>query len=114
MGRDGKRAHNTETRHTPSPYLLSRSHPFRPHSVSHTHLQSPSHTHTHTHTKLWPILLKHGLSGKMYYATQSMYRVVKARVRCGNGAGLTDFFFCQKGLKQGEITSLLLFSLTLN
>ena len=43
-----------------------------------------------------------------------MYRVVKARVRCGNGAGLTDFFFCQKGLKQAEITSPLLFSLLIN
>ena len=67
-----------------------------------------------SYTKLWPILLKHGLSGKMYYAIQGMYRVVKARVRCGNGAGLTDFFFCQKGLKQGEITSPLLFSLLIN
>ena len=37
-----------------------------------------------SYAKLWPILLKHGLSGKMYYAIQSMYRVVKARVRCGN------------------------------
>ena len=49
----------------------------------------------------------------MYYAIQSMYCVVKARVRCGNGAGLTDFF-CQKGLKQGELTSPLLFSLLIN
>ena len=65
-----------------------------------------------SYAKLWPILLKHGLSGMMYYAIQSMYRVVKARVRCGNG--LTDFFFCQKGLKQGEITSPLPFSLLIN
>ena len=42
-----------------------------------------------------------------------MCQVVKARVRC-TGAGLTDFFFCQKGLKQGEITSPLLFSLLIN
>ena len=47
----------------------------------------------------------------MYYAIQSMYRVVKASVRCGNS--LTDFF-CQKGLKQGEITSPLPFSLLIN
>ena len=67
-----------------------------------------------SYEKLWPILLKHGLGGKMYDAIQSMYRVVKARVRCGNGAGLTDFFFCQKGLKQGEITIPLLFSLLIN
>ena len=66
------------------------------------------------YAKLWPNLLKYGLSGKMYYTVQSMYRVVKARVRCGSGAGLTGFSFCQKGLKQGEITSSLLFSLLIN
>ena len=43
-----------------------------------------------SYAKLWPLLLKFGLSGKMYYAILSMYRVVKARVRCGNGAGLTE------------------------
>ena len=50
----------------------------------------------------------------MHFAIQSMYRAVKARVRCGNGAGLTDFFFCQKGWKQGEIISTLLFSPLIN
>ena len=64
-----------------------------------------------SYAKLWPILLKHGSSSMMYYAIQSMYRVVKASVRCGNS--LTDFF-CQKGLKQGEITSPLPFSLLIN
>ena len=61
--------------------------------------------------KVMADFFKHSLSGKMHFAIQSMYRAVKARVRCGNGAGLTDFFFCQKGLKQGGITSPLLFSL---
>ena len=42
----------------------------------------------------------------MYFVIQSMLHVVKARVRRGNGAGLTDFFLCLKGLKQEEITSL--------
>ena len=49
----------------------------------------------------------------MYFAIQSTHRVVKARVRCVNGAGLTDFC-CQKGLTQGEITSTLVFSLLIN
>ena len=35
-------------------------------------------------------------------------------VRCGNGVGLADCLFCQKGLKQGDITSPLVFSLLLN
>ena len=37
-------------------------------------------------------LFKHSLSGKMHFAIQNMYRAVKARVRCGNGAGLTHFY----------------------
>ena len=49
----------------------------------------------------------------MYFAIQSMYRIVKARVRCGNDAGLTDVF-CQKGLKQGETSCPLLISLLIN
>ena len=52
-----------------------------------------------SYPNLRPILLKHALSGKIYFAIHGMYRVVKDRVRCGNGAGFTDFFFCQKGLK---------------
>ena len=48
----------------------------------------------------------------MLRALQSMYCVVKARVRCGRG--VTDLFLCPKGLKQGEITSPLLFSLFIN
>ena len=59
------------------------------------------------------------LANKMYYVIPSMLlillanRAVKARVRCGNGEGLTHFFY-QKGWKQGEIISPLLFSLLIN
>jgi len=67
-----------------------------------------------SHTQLWPILIKNGLNGRMYKAIKNMYDVVKIRVRCGNGAGVTDVLFCQKGLKQGEILSPLLFSLFIN
>jgi uncharacterized protein YacL (UPF0231 family) len=61
--------------------------------------------------KLWNILSKNGIKNdnKMYKAIVSMYRVVKARVRVGGD--LTEFFMCPRGVKQGEITSPVLFSL---
>ena len=62
-----------------------------------------------SYCKLWPILCKRGLKGQMLQTIQSMYKIVKARVR--NGQTVTDAFPCQKGLKQGEVTSPLLFSL---
>ena len=43
-----------------------------------------------SYRKLWPIRLKYGLNGKMYFAIQSMCRVVNARVRCGKRARFTD------------------------
>ena len=36
---------------------------------------------------LWPILLKNGIKGKLFWCLQSMYNNVKARVR--NGAELS-------------------------
>ena len=48
----------------------------------------------------------------MLQTIQSMYRIVKARIR--NGNNVTEAFIGQKGLKQGEITSPLLFSLFIN
>ena len=65
-----------------------------------------------SHCKLWPIFNKTGIKGKMLQTIQSMYRIVKARIR--NGNNVTEAFICQKGLKQGEITSPLLFSLFIN
>ena len=62
--------------------------------------------------KLWPILSRTGIKGKMLQTIQSMYKIVKTRVR--NGSKVTDAFICWKGLKQGEITSPLLFSLFIN
>ena len=64
------------------------------------------------HCKLWPILVKTGINGKMLQTIQSMYRVVKARIRCD--CKVSEAFYCQKGLKQGEITSPLLFSVFIN
>jgi exonuclease III len=62
--------------------------------------------------RLWTVLRKSGLNGKIVAALQSMYRVVKARVRVG--ADLTDEFLCPQGLKQGEVCSPVLFSLFIN
>lgn len=63
-------------------------------------------------SKLWAVLNKRGINGRMLQAFQSMYKVVKARVRCGQS--VTDLFHCPRGLKQGEITSPALFSLFIN
>ena len=63
-------------------------------------------------SKLWVVIKKYGIKGKMYRSLTSMYNVVKARVRVGGD--LTDFFLCPVGLKQGEICSPVLFSLFIN
>ena len=62
--------------------------------------------------KLWNILKSSGIDGKMLRALKSMYKVVKAKVRVGSE--MTDSFSCPKGLKQGEISSPVLFSLFIN
>ena len=62
--------------------------------------------------RLWDILRKNGVKGRMYRAIKSMYSVVKARVRVGGD--LTEPFMCPRGLKQGEICSPILFSLFIN
>jgi hypothetical protein len=61
---------------------------------------------------LWPILLKHGIKGKLFRCIKCMYSSVKARVRCGST--LTDVIACSKGVKQGDICSPILFSLFIN
>ena len=61
---------------------------------------------------LWAILKKNGIEGRMYKAIQSMYGVVKARVRVGGD--LTNYFMCPKGLRQGDVCSPVLFSLFIN
>ena len=62
--------------------------------------------------QLWSVLRKTGVNGKMYKAIQSMYNIVKARIRVDGE--LTDTFMCPRGLKQGEICSPVLFSLFIN
>ena len=67
-------------------------------------------------TKLWTVLHRNGLRGKIAIALQSMYATVKARVRAGGWRGgggeegeLTDVFLCPRGLKQGGMCSPVLF-----
>ena len=63
-------------------------------------------------SKLWGILRRNGVKGRMYKAITSMYNAVKAKVRAGGE--LSDSFMCPRGLKQGEITSPILFSIFIN
>ena len=66
---------------------------------------------TISRTKLWTVLHRNGIA----IALQSMYAIVKARVRAEGGGGgggggeLTDVFLCPRGLKQGEVCSPVLF-----
>ena len=62
--------------------------------------------------KLWPILLKNGITGRLYKYVRSMYENVKARIRCG--AKFTDYIKCTRGVKQGDVCSPVLFSLFIN
>ena len=51
--------------------------------------------------KLWSVLQKAGIKGKLYSALTQIYKQVKAQVR-SNG-GLSDSFSCKTGLRQGCI-----------
>ena len=53
-------------------------------------------------TKLWNVLHRNGIRGKIAIALQSMYIIVNARVCVG--AELTGVFLCPRGLKQGEVS----------
>ena len=62
--------------------------------------------------KLWDVLKRNNVKGKLYKAFYSMYINVKACVRV-NGE-CSDYFDCPVGLKQGCIASPLLFSFFIN
>ena len=66
-----------------------------------------------TRAKLWIVLRKYGIDGKMLRALKSMYMSVKTKVRV-NGSLYTDSIDCPRGLKQGEICSPIIFSLYIN
>ena len=59
--------------------------------------------------KLWPVLQRADLQGKLLKAIQSVYKCVKSCVRANDT--LTDTFDCPVGLRQGCMMSPVLFSL---
>jgi hypothetical protein len=61
---------------------------------------------------LWSVLVKHGIKGKLYNCIQSMYNIVKAKVR--SGVKLSECINCTAGVKQGDVCSPVLFSLFIN
>ena len=62
--------------------------------------------------KLWSVLQKVGIKGKLYTALKEIYKQVKAKVR-SNG-GLSKGFCCATGLKQGCMLSPVLFTFFIN
>ena len=61
---------------------------------------------------LWQKLLKHGIRGKILTVIQNMYKEIKSCITVnGNSSG---FFSCEKGVRQGENLSPLLFAIYLN
>lgn len=64
------------------------------------------------HKLLFYVLLKNGVSGKFVNVFQSMYNQLKSCVRSNDG--LSDFFDCSIGTKQGCMASPILFVIFLN
>ena len=57
---------------------------------------------------LWNILRNNGVKGKLYRAFHSMYKTVKACIKCNNER--SDYVVSSVGLKQGCLASTILFS----
>lgn len=66
------------------------------------------------HAKLWECLSRHGVNynGKFLSVFKSMYEKLKSCVRTKDG--LTDFFRCNKGTKQGCVSSTVIFAMYIN
>ena len=65
-----------------------------------------------TRGKLWKVEGNTGIKGKLYKNLLAMYKSVKECIRTSNG--LTDFYNCSFGLKQGCLASPILFSIFIN
>ena len=61
---------------------------------------------------LWEKLLNTNINGKCYNFITNMYKNIKSRVKTAEG--MSAFFPCQTGVRQGENLSPLLFSIYLN
>ena len=62
--------------------------------------------------RLWYILLKGGIRGKMFKMLHTIYQDVKSCVRTKQG--LTSYFDCPSGVRQGCMLSPFLFSFFIN
>ena len=67
-----------------------------------------------SHKKLWESLIRKGISpdSKLIRVFKSMYEQLKSCVKVENG--VTEFFKCEKGTKQGCVSSAVIFSLYIN
>ena len=64
------------------------------------------------HNLLWYVLLKQGINGKILNVIKSMYSKMHSCIL--TDGGLTDYFLCSLGTRQGCMVSPLLFSLFIN
>lgn len=64
------------------------------------------------HDKLWDALIRKGVGGKYLNAIKSLYANLKSCVKTTKG--LTDYFHCSIGTRQGCKCSPIIFSLFIN
>ena len=64
------------------------------------------------HYRLWATFIQYGINGKFLNIFKSMYKQLKSCVKTRHG--LTEFFSCGIGTRQGCISSPLIFSLFIN
>ena len=64
------------------------------------------------HSHLWTSIINNGIHGKMLKMLRAMYENMKACIKTKKG--LTEYFECEIGTRQGDILSPLLFILHLN
>lgn len=62
--------------------------------------------------ELWKKLINNNVTGKIFNVIRNIYKHAKSCVKVGNN--LSDFFFCNVGVRQGENLSPLLFAIFLN
>ena len=63
-------------------------------------------------SSLWVKLINNGVDGKVLNVIKSMYMNAKSSVKCDGK--MSEFFSCQKGVRQGENLSPVLFAIYLN
>ena len=61
---------------------------------------------------LWSKLMKYNVNGRLFNVIKNMYNGIKSCLLLNNKT--TDYFYCNQGVRQGENSSPVLFSLFLN